>query len=195
MVSVNFQQANTVHLNEGNGRFVALDRGPLTESSCKSSCAVFDDLSNDGKIDLFIGDEGNCLPELFLKAPMNSIFQSMEQNAATSSHSFTELALAFDADGDGIDDILDLNAENTPNMLFKGDGDGGFEQMHAGSLTEEDVISTAKMNDASGVVLDCDNDGDLDVFLSSWVCASPSPSPSIVSGCALPRGCMTRCHG
>lgn len=145
MVSVNFQQANTVHLNEGNGRFVALDRGPLTESSCKSSCAVFDDLSNDGKIDLFIGDEGNCLPELFLKAPMNSIFQSMEQNAATSSHSFTELALAFDADGDGIDDILDLNAENTPNMLFKGDGDGGFEQMHAGSLTEEDVISTAKI--------------------------------------------------
>ena len=65
MVSVNFQQANTVHLNEGNGRFVALDRGPLTESSCKSSCAVFDDLSNDGKIDLFIGDEGNCLPELY----------------------------------------------------------------------------------------------------------------------------------
>ena len=165
LLGLNRGQANSLHLNDGKGRFHRVTGGPLTAKGCSGSTIVFVDLNGDALSDIFIGDsDGVCAPELYINSPINSFFQPVN---APESQSSTQISLAFDVDGDGIIDIVDFNGENTPNALFKGNGDAQFTSIDGGSLTNGDVTTNIKLDDSNAVAFDCDQDGDNDVFVSS----------------------------
>ena len=167
VLCVNHGQPNALYLNGGKGAFHDITGGPLTSASaCPSTASVAADLNADGLADLALFDAGDCMPEVLLRAPVHSFYRRV-RNELTEDGGSTEMSLALDADGDGIVDVLDLNAASTPNALFAGDGEGGFARLDGGSLTDADVTSKIKMRDGSAVALDCDQDGDVDVFLSS----------------------------
>ena len=160
---------NFLYRNEGDGRFTKIRTGDLVSEVSKygGAGASWADYDNDGDLDLFFPandglanrfylNEGN---EVFRQAAIDEIVTVEGGNSVGSSWA------DFDRDGD-----LDLFLVNggaagkaSPNTLYRNEGNGKFTKV------TQIVALTDSLHSTCGSWADCDNDGDLDLFITDAI--------------------------
>jgi hypothetical protein len=166
-----FETRNYLYINDGTGQFEeqAAARGVDLErflGKHPSSSAAFGDVDNDGDLDLMttawqLGADqiNNPLNRLYLNDGQG-YFTDVTNEAGIITPTAGFSPSIADVDGDGWQDIL-LASDFKSSVLYRNLGNGSFadETVAANVGTDENGMGSS--------VLDIDNDGDLDWFVSS----------------------------
>lgn len=180
---------NRLYGNLGDGRFGLVPHAGGLERGAWSVGAAFLDADRDGRLDVYIGDyldtdyareqtyptfrvrtpdDYEGLPNgLYLQSAGGGFRDATEESGAALPGSKTLGVAAFDADGDGIDDLFIAN-DRTPNALLRGRGDGTFADATAASGVGEIAGRTGPRGGMGIAVGDPDTDGDADVVVTNF---------------------------
>jgi hypothetical protein len=154
-------QVNFLYENNGDGTFSKVVTGEIVTEVRGSPAAGWADYNNDGLLDLFVANYG-----------VNSLFRNdgdgftkiVEGDIATDEFESYGVAWA-DYDSDGDQDLFVANpGEGNPdhnNYLYENMGDGTFSRVTEGAVVTDGGESFG------GSWGDCDNDGDLDLFVTN----------------------------
>lgn len=157
-----------VFLNNGDGTY----RDHSTASGLRDSQTAFfafGDVDNDGDQDIFAGLDiqlGGAQSQVWLNDG-NAVFTQVP-NAGVGGVTIPAAAanaIFFDYDGDALLDLFVGNGQTSasaPDWMFKGNGDGTFTDVR--ELLQNN--GAAPSNGSVGC--DYDNDGDLDLFISTY---------------------------
>jgi len=150
--------------NNGGGTFtdVTFDAG-LGEVFCPSQTAAWADYDLDGDVDLYVGNETSsalrCPGQLFRND--GGRFTDVASHAGVENLGFTKGVVWGDYDGDRFPDLYVSNLGGE-NRLYKNQGDGTFADVAA-------KLGVALPFRSFPVWFwDFDNDGALDLFVSSY---------------------------
>jgi YVTN family beta-propeller protein len=152
----NVSQANKLFRNEGNGVFVDATSGPLGNVGVAGGVA-WGDYDNDGDLDLYLVNSGQA-NKLF-RNEGGGTFVDATSGPLGDTGKGTGLAWG-DYDNDGDLDIYLTQDSGDPNKLFRNEGGGTFVNATSGPLGYTGACQSV----AAG---DYDNDGDLDLCLTS----------------------------
>jgi hypothetical protein len=156
---------NSLVRNNGDGTFtdVTFEAG-LGEVHYPTQTASWADFDNDGDLDLYIGNESSPL----LQAPCqlfenngDGTFTDVAPEAGVANESFTKAVIWGDFDADRYPDLYVSNLAG-PNRLYRNNGDGTFVDTAVQAGVTEPQVSFPSW------FWDVDNDGDLDLFVSSY---------------------------
>jgi hypothetical protein len=157
-----------LYRNNGNGTFTDVTReAGLGNAVGKGLGVLFVDFDLDGKPDLFIAND----------EVMNYLFHNLgggrfEDVTLASGTGFglegnPQGSMGVDAgdlDGDGLPDLVVANFEAEPNAYYRNLGSGIFEDLSVSSGFGAPTLPYVKF----GLnLLDVDNDGDLDAFMTN----------------------------
>ncbi|UCE19883.1 MAG: VCBS repeat-containing protein [Gemmatimonadota bacterium] len=154
--------ANVLYKNNGDGTFTDVTPRAGVGDTGYGTGVAFADYDNDGDADLYVGNQG--YPDILYRNNGDGTFSDVTSMAMLGhpGHSSCPEFGDFDNDGD-----LDLYLCNygynytDPNILYRNNGDGTFT----------DVTENAGVGDinkgADARFGDCDNDGDLDIYLAN----------------------------
>jgi tetratricopeptide (TPR) repeat protein len=162
----NSNQNNFLYKNNGNGKFTKIKEGSIVNDGGFSFGASWGDYDNDGYIDLFVAnknEENNFLYKNNGDGSFTKITKGIIVNDGGNSNGGSWAD--YNNDGD-----LDLFVANGPfffdgqdNFLYQNNGEGTFTKI----ANDPVVMDFAKST--SGTWGDFDNDGDLDLFVSTYV--------------------------
>jgi enediyne biosynthesis protein E4 len=187
---------NVLYLNNGDGTFRDFSKESGTDDSSWSSSAAFGDYDKDGDLDLYVsnylefdvrnlpqdnplcryrGLKVQCGPRgltptahRFYENQGNGKFVDVTQKSGIGrARPYYGLGVVWgDYDNDGDLDIFVAN-DSTPNYLFRNNGNKTFSEVAllAGVALSEEGKEKASMGVDFG---DYDNDGDLDLFVTSF---------------------------
>jgi hypothetical protein len=126
---------------------------------------MWGDYDNDGWADLFV-------PSGYEPSGQSSLYHSLGDgtfaNIVTgimTNHGASATAAWVDYDNDGNLDLFVSRFDGSANLLYRNNGDGTFEKMNAATVGSV-VSDIAQFIDCSWG--DYDNDGFVDLFLTSW---------------------------
>jgi enediyne biosynthesis protein E4 len=163
---------NFLFHNRGNNTFVnsALEAGVafgMAGQATSAMAAEVADIDGDGYFDLFVPDmKKSCL---YHNGPNGFFDESLSSGIAIGCSPYHSWGAAFgDFDLDGNLDLYVSNGavhglEAQPDLLFVGDGNGGF-QMVRFVASDQEHPSYVSRGVAAG---DFDNDGDIDLLVAS----------------------------
>jgi tetratricopeptide (TPR) repeat protein len=157
---------NSLLRNNGDGTFtdVTFNVG-LGDSHRPTQTAAWADYDNDGDLDLFIGNETtpeHAAPCQLFRNDGKAGFTDVALKAGVTNDQFTKGVTWGDYDNDRYPDLYVSNYRG-PNRLYHNNGDGTFSDV-APSLG----LTGPKLSFPSWF-WDFDNDGNLDIFASSYV--------------------------
>ncbi len=167
-------KSNHLFLNNGDGTFTKIDSGatPVTSGLAPYTCPSWSDYDNDGDIDLFIGSgpaNGTLGPDYLYKNLLaeNGVqsFERITSGEIAATQRDGQLYNWIDYDNDGDLDLYITNywggtSNGLPNELYRHDG-SGFTKITTGDLVTDESFSLASVWE------DFDNDGDLDVYVTT----------------------------
>jgi hypothetical protein len=146
--------------------------------------AVFD-YNNDGCMDIFFTN-GAALPSQQKTSPAFSnrlfrnncdlTFTDVTEKAGVAGEGYSMAVAAADYDNDGFTDLFVAGVNR--NILYHNRGDGTFEDVTARAGVTGIDPKYGKMWSISAGWLDADNDGWLDLFVSSYVGWDPKAEPA-----------------
>jgi len=146
--------------NNGDGTFTDVTQeAGLAKAPTRTQTAVWADFDNDGRLDLFVGNE--FAPSQLFHNNGDGTFTDVAHAAGVDRVSFTKGVVAGDYDNDGYPDIYvsNLGAEN---FLFHNNRDGTFTDVARPLHVETPIYSFPVW------FFDYDNDGWPDLFVSSF---------------------------
>ncbi|MCB0189731.1 MAG: VCBS repeat-containing protein, partial [Caldilineaceae bacterium] len=150
---------NTIYLNDGSGHFSVMPSAAFAEADYRPKLVTLD-ANGDGTDDIL-------LPPLLLSQANSPActalaYAGFDRVNAGSFNSFKALT-AFDADGDGDEDLAGRKwlSGRYRNQLYLNDGTGAFSLVDAGQLDDNDSYTTVI------VPLDADRDGDVDLVIGN----------------------------
>ena len=124
------------------------------------------DYDNDGKVDVFIGNDPGAIPAnargQLLKNSGGSSFTEILTGPLVTDLYNARNATAADYDNDGDQDIFVHDTPSQPNRLYKNNGDGTFSRVTDVTL-DNDIYNGARTSSWG----DIDNDGDMDLYIGS----------------------------
>jgi hypothetical protein len=171
---------NSLLRGHGDGTFtdVTFDSG-LGDVHFPTQTAAWADFDLDGDLDLFIGNETNeklTAPCQLFRNEGDGTFTDIAASAGVTNLRFTKGVVWGDYDGDRYPDIFVSNYEDD-NRLYRNQGDGTFSDVAAL------VGVTSPVASFPAWFWDYDNDGNLDLFVSSYSGRGPE-----LAGYYLGRG-------
>lgn len=175
---------NSLLRNDGHGRFmdVTLDAG-LGEVHYPTQTAAWADYDNDGDVDLYIGNEllsasENAPCQLFQNNG-DGTFTDVAKKAGVLNMGFTKGVAWGDYDGDGFADLYVSNLGSS-NRLYRNKGDGTFAD-----VAWRAFVSGPKKSFPVWF-WDFDNDGILDIYVSSYEWDRGNLAAVVASSLGLP---------
>lgn len=166
-------QPNSLYRNLGNGQFEKIITGPHVTDASYSRGASWVDYDADSDLDLYVTNERNQANHMYQNMLVENGSLSFEQVAvgdhvtlAASSWS----ASWADFDNDGDEDLFVANGWPSPqnDHLFTNNGDGSFSRETTGPVVTDGAFS------ACAAWGDYDNDGDLDLFVTTAYSGVPT---------------------
>src|SRR5580765_8216238 len=153
------QRKSLLH-NDCHGSFtdVTVQVG-LADPATSTQTAVWVDFDNDGRLDLFVGNE-NAPAQLFRQKP-DGTFVDVAAAAGVNRSAFTKGVAAADYDNDGWPDLYVSNNAGR-NYLYRNNGNGTFTEMGLAAGVPGPGRSFATW------FFDYDNDGWPDLFVTSY---------------------------
>lgn len=189
--------SNILYHNNGDGTFtdVTARTGTADSPTHTGSGACFLDIDGDGNLDLFsshyiafsyaahklekVGDYGVYPAPHMYPSDTNVLYRNngdgtfSDVSVASGISAYVGSgmgAICCDYDHDGATDIFVAN-DSDQNFLFKNDGHGKFEQVGLTSGIAYDLFGKANGNMGMEMA-DYDNDGNLDLFITSFAMES-----------------------
>jgi enediyne biosynthesis protein E4 len=164
---------NFLYHNNGDGTFTRIISGSLVQDQYKSRGCTWVDYDNDGDLDMFVVNESNQANDLYrneLKETGTATFTRITTGDLVTTISSSWSASWGDYDNDGDFDVFIATgyplAAN--DMLYTNNGDGTFTRVLTGPLVSDGARS------ACATWGDVDNDGDLDLFVTTAYSATPT---------------------
>lgn len=156
---------NSLLQNLGDGTFVDVtyDAG-LADPAFPSQTASWGDYNNDGNIDLFVGNEhgdGVNAPSQLFRNNGDGTFKDVATEAGVLNHRFAKAVIWGDFNNDRYPDLYVSNL-NQENRLYKNCGDGTFVDVAV------DLGVHLPKSSFPAWFFDYDNDGHLDLYVSSY---------------------------
>ncbi len=162
----NGRHPNSLLRNNGDGTFtdVTWDAG-LAKKNYPTQTGAFADMDNDGDLDLFVGNEalpgGKAHPCQLFRNNGDGTFTDVAARAKVENYRFTKGCAWADVNGDGYQDLYVSNLGGE-NRLYRNNKDSTF--------TDIAKLAGVEKPERSFPVwfFDYDNDGILDLFVSSY---------------------------
>ena len=159
------RQPNSLIRNRGGLRFedVTFDAG-LGESHYPTQTAGWADYDNDGDLDLYIGNETTkslAAPCQLFRNEGNGTFRDVASEAGVANSRFTKGITWGDYDNDNDQDLYISNL-GEENRLYRNNADGTFTDI------APEAGLTRPLKSFPVWTWDYDNDGNLDIFVSSY---------------------------
>ncbi len=151
---------------------VTRDAG-LAEPAYPTQTAAWADYDLDGDLDLYVGNEApddSAYPSQLFRNNGDLTFTDVTEEAGVANRRFAKGVTWGDFDDDGDPDLYVSNIG--ANRLYRNRGDGTFTDVAA----EVAVTEPAGRSFATWF-FDCDNDGDLDLFVADY----ESPVPAVAA--------------
>ncbi len=146
--------------NNCNGSFTDVtDASGLGGVVTATQTAVWADIDNDGRLDLFLGNE-NAPSQLF-RNKGDGTFEDISHAAGIDQTAFSKGVVAADYDKDGFVDFYVSNATG-PNFLYHNNHDGTFTDVARQAGVQAPYFSFATW------FFDYDNDGWPDLFVDCY---------------------------
>jgi hypothetical protein len=123
----------------------------------RESASLFSDYDNDGYLDLYIVKKG---PNVLYRNKGESVFSNVASDADVDDSEAGNKPFFFDADHDGDLDLL-VTRPST-NLLYRNNANGKFSEM-----ADAMGFGAPVANCTDAAFTDFDEDGDLDLFLTS----------------------------
>jgi len=140
---------------------------PATQTNTLSRSVNWIDVNTDGKIDLFITNEGKSPNELYLNSGTAPFFLAEQKKVWSELPKGSMSASWGDVDNDGDLDLFLANAgyyKEVNNQLLINDGKGNLTPKAQSVLSEDGGCSYGS------AFADYDNDGDLDLIVANGFC-------------------------
>lgn len=197
-VYLNNYGPNVLYRNNGNGTFTDVtQKAGVGDGSNVGAGTCFLDADKDGDLDLYVSryveftyDENvvvkiddflqyaaptvyNLPPDALYRNNSDGTFTDVSEISGIASHHGSGMGMiCADHDNDGDTDIFIAN-DRAPNYLFENDGTGRFEEV--GLLAGVGYDIAGKQMGNMGVACgDYDNDGFLDLYVTSYALESAS---------------------
>ena len=156
-----FPIKNSLLRNNGDGTFTDVTRDSgLASPATQNQTAAWADFDNDGNIDLFLGNE--LYPSQLFHNNGDGTFTDIATAARVDRIAYTKGVVAGDYDNDGYADLYVSNV-GSENFLYHNHRDGTFTEVARLLGVEKPIASFPVW------FFDYDNDGSLDLFVSSFV--------------------------
>jgi tetratricopeptide (TPR) repeat protein len=171
-----FPRRRSLLRNNCDGTFTDVTaQSGLLEPIRSSQSAVWADIDNDGKLDLFIANE-NAPAQLFLNLG-DGTFADISNEAGIGQRAFSKAVVSADYDNDGYPDFYVSNS-NGQGFLYHNNGDRTFSEVSGPAGVKANRYSFASW------FFDYDNDGWPDLFVTSYFFSAEEPARSYLG---LPR--------
>jgi len=156
----NYNENNFLYTNNGTGIFTKITQGPVVTDGGKSVGAAFADYDRDGWLDLYVCNRNQ--PNFLYHNLGNGTFEKITNGAIVTDNANSSGCSWGDYDKDGWPDLIVVNADS-PNCLYHNNADGTFSKITEGAV----VTDVSSCSGASWG--DCNNDGFLDLFITTGV--------------------------
>jgi len=153
-------QRKSLLRNNGDGTFTDVTAASGLMKVSGTQAAVWVDIDNDGRLDLFVGNESSPA-QLFRNKP-DGTFEDIAEKAGVNKSAFSKGVTAADYDNDGWQDLYVSNLGGT-NFLYHNNRNGTFTELGEGAGVPGPGQGFPTW------FFDYDNDGYPDIFVGSFV--------------------------
>ena len=175
-----FPMRKSLLRNNCNGTFTDVTReSGLLKTVSRSQTAAWADVDNDGRLDLFIGNETG--PSELLRQKGDGTFEDISKSAGVDRTGFIKGVVAEDYDNDGYVDFY-LSDFNGDNLLYHNNRNRTFTEVGERAGVQEPYRSFAAW------FFDYDNDGWPDLYVNSYYLSIEEVARSYIG---LPRNAET----
>ena len=156
-----FPMRNSLLRNNADGTFTDVTKeAGLAERAFATPTAAWADFDNDGCVDVFVGHER--APSQLFRNRCDGTFEDVSARAGVDRTAFTKGSVWGDYDNDGYPDLYVSNF-GQPNFLYHNNRNGTFAEVSGKLGVEKPIFSFPAW------FWDYNNDGCLDLFVSSYV--------------------------
>lgn len=171
-----FPMRKSLLRNNCNGTFTDATReSGVGRTVSRTQTAAWADVDNDGRLDLFIGNESG--PSELLRQKSDGTFEDIARSAGVDRTGFIKGVVAEDYDNDGYVDFF-LSDFNGDNLLYHNNRNRTFTEVAARAGVQEPYRSFAAW------FFDYDNDGWPDLYVNSYYLSIDEVARSYIG---LPR--------
>ena len=157
---VNFNEANFLYMNNGDGSFTKIETGVIVTEVTFSICGIWGDYDNDNDPDLFIANAGSRNNSLY-RNDNGGQFVKITTGAIVNDGGSAIGCSWGDYNNDSYLDLFVTNFLNQNNFLYRNNGDGTFTKITSGAIVSDGG------NSVGSTWSDFDNDGDVDLFVGN----------------------------